>query len=347
MKQQLLTIVAFGVLCLASAGVSLADESGDPLFRDTTVIDVTLTAPLHTLVRLRPQDTYVRGQMSFLQADGSEASFKVKVRTRGNFRHKNCKFPPFLLNFRKKKVNGTLLDGQNKLKLVVHCDDAVRYEQAVLREYLAYRILNVLTDDSFRARLLRVRYVDSDGRRKEEIRYAFLIENKKRLAKRIGLPEIQVAKASVESLHGETLNLTSVYQFLIGNTDFSPLAGPPEKGCCHNYVLFGTAGDPVKAIPYDFDQAGLVEAPYAMPNKRFRLRSVSDRLYRGRCRNNEYLGDSLRRLHERRTDLYALVDQIEGFTPTARRRVTSYIDDFYRVIDNPKGVERRLVQKCI
>ena len=347
MQCRRLPILAIGLLHLIYAGTAAAAEGGDPLFQESTTIEATLSAPLNTLVRLRPQDTYVRGEMTFRQADGSEATFKVKVRTRGNFRHKNCDFPPFLLNFRKKKVKDTLLDKQNKLKLVVHCKSTERYEQAVLREYLAYRILNKLTDNSFRVRLLRLRYLDSDGRRSEEVRYAFLIEHKKRLAKRIGMPEYQVEKAKVGSLRGDVLNLTSVYQYLIGNTDFSPLAGPPEKGCCHNYVLFRTAGDPVTPIPYDFDQAGIVDAPYASPNPRFRLRSVKDRLYRGRCLNNQHLEDSLQRLREHRAELYALLDDIEGFTPVTRRRVASYIEEFYRVIDNSKATERRLVKKCI
>lgn len=347
MQCRRLPIVAIGLLYVMNVGIAAAAESGDPLFQELTTIEATLSAPLNTLVRLRPQDTYVRGEITFRQPDGSESTFKVEVRTRGNFRHKNCDFPPFLLKFRKKKVKDTLLDKQNKLKLVVHCDGTERYEQAVLREYLAYRILNELTDNSFRVRLLRLRYLDSDGRRSEEVRYAFLIEHKKRLAKRIGLPEYQVEKAKVGLLRGDVLNLTSVYQYLIGNTDFSPVAGPPEKGCCHNYVLFGTAGDPITPIPYDFDQAGLVDAPYAEPNPRFRLGSVKDRLYRGRCQNNQHLEDSLQRFREHRAELYALIDEIEGFTPITRRRVTSYIEDFYKVIDNSKAVERKLVKTCI
>lgn len=347
MQCRRLPILAIGLLHVMNTGTAAAAEGGDPLFRESTMIEATLSVPLNTLVRLRPQDTYVRGEMTFRQPDGSEATFKVKVRTRGNFRHKNCDFPPFLLNFRRKKVKDTLLDEQNKLKLVVHCDSTERYEQAVLREYLAYRILNELTDNSFRVRLLRITYLDSDERRREEVRYAFLIEHKKRLAERIGLPEYQVEKAKVDAIRGDALNLTEVYQYLIGNTDFSYLAGPPDKGCCHNYVLFGAAGDPVTPIPYDFDQSGLVDAPYARPNPRFRLRSVKDRLYRGRCSNDQHLEDSLQRFRERRAKLYALIDEIEGLSPVSRTRVTSYIDDFYKVIDNPKAVERRLVKKCI
>ena len=131
MQCRRLPILAIGLLHVMNTGTAAAAEGGDPLFRESTMIEATLSVPLNTLVRLRPQDTYVRGEMTFRQPDGSEATFKVKVRTRGNFRHKNCDFPPFLLNFRRKKVKDTLLDEQNKLKLVVHCDGTDRYEQEV------------------------------------------------------------------------------------------------------------------------------------------------------------------------------------------------------------------------
>ena len=230
------TIVVLLVFLQAAAS---AGDLPDPLFQDDATLAVTITGPLTTVAKERPKEDYVPGQFSFTAADGTSVSLDVEIRTRGHFRHETCDFPPLTLNFKKSQTDGTLFDKQDKMKLVVHCDDSKRYEQAVLREFLAYRILSQVTNLSFRVRLLRVTYVDSEQRRDEQVRYAFLLEHKNRLAKRIGRKDLEIARTKVSAIQPDQLNLTSVFAFLIGNTDFSPVAGPPDDECCHNYVLFG------------------------------------------------------------------------------------------------------------
>ncbi len=194
--------------------------------------------------------------------------------------------------------------------MVAHCrDNSERYEQNVIKEYLAYRLLNVLTDISYRVRLARVTYIDSDQRDDNRVHYAFFIEHKNRLAKRLGLPEIYTAKIKVADLAGPYSDLTSLFQFLIGNTDFSPIAGAEGEDCCHNSTLFGNEGEPIYAIPYDFDMSGLVDAPYAEPNPRFRIKRVTQRLYRGRCAYIDNLSASLQQFHENRDTIYGLIDR--------------------------------------
>ena len=51
----------------------------------------------------------------------------------------------------------------DKLKLAVHCRDSERYEQTLLREYMAYRLLNLATPMSFQVRLLRITWVDTEA----------------------------------------------------------------------------------------------------------------------------------------------------------------------------------------
>lgn len=336
------------ILLLMSAPV-MAQTSAmpDPLFLDDETLDVAITAPWTTLVRTRPKDDYLPGTFRYAESDGSIVQLDVEIRTRGNFRHANCDFPPLTLNFKTSQIASTLFDQQDKLKLVVHCEDSDRHEQVVLREYLAYKILNTVTEMSFRARLLRVTYVDSEQQRNDQVRYAFIIEHKNRLAARYGLQNMEIAKTSVSAMQPDSLNLTSVFEFLIGNTDFSPVAGPPGDGCCHNYVLFGAAGLPLIAVPYDFDQSGLVDAPYAKPSSNFRIRSVRQRVYRGRCANNVQIPSSLQKFRERRDEINGLVATQVGMDDRSRKSVRRYVDDFYQLIDDPRRVERDIVEKCI
>jgi hypothetical protein len=341
---------AIATLCFAlgSAAVfAVESEAPDPLFQDDDTLRVTITAPLTTLVRKRPKDDYLPGVFQYVDTDGTEVKFDLEIRTRGHFRHETCDYPPLLLNLKKNQTEGTLFDKQNKLKLVIHCDASERYEQTVLREYLAYRIFNAVTDMSFRVRLLRVTYVNTEKDGDGTVRYAFLIEHKNRLAARFDLQDLEIARTSVNSIKADQLNLTSVFAYLIGNTDFSPIAGPPDDECCHNYVLFGNDIDPIVAIPYDFDQSGFVDAPYAMPDSRFRIRSVKQRVYRGRCVNNEYVANSLQKCNDSREAIYALIAEQEGLESRVRKRLIRYIDEFYDLIGDPRDVERKIIGKCI
>ena len=338
------------VTMFAFLAASVWAETGkapDPLFQNDETLQVTITAPLTTLVEERSKEDYLPGIFQFTEADGSVVDLDLEIRTRGNFRHKTCEFPPLSLNFKRKQTKGTLFDKQNKMKLVVHCDKSSRYEQIVLREYLAYRIFNAITDLSFRARLLRVTYVDSDERGNEQVRYAYLIEHKKRLAERHDMTEVIIERATTYSIQPDQLNLTSIFEFLIGNTDFSPLAGAPGDMCCHNYVLFGNDIDRVVAIPYDFDQSGFVDAPYAAPGPNFRIHSVRQRLYRGRCLNNGHVPASLQEFRDGRDAIYAVVDAQEGLSSGTRKSIVKYIDKFYKLIDDPRDVEKHIIDKCI
>lgn len=344
-----LTRVSTLLLLVLIATPSRAADVGapDPLFQDTHALQVTLTAPLTTLLKEKPTEEYVKAIFEFSEADGESRSFDVKVRARGHLRREICTLPPLLVNFRKSEVKNTLFHKQDKLKLVVHCGNSIRYEQAVVREYLAYRILNLMTPLSFQVRLLRIRYVDSEGERKDQVRYAYFLEHKNRLGKRLDAKDLKIDGTEVGLLQPDHLNLTSVFEYLIGNTDFSPIAPSPYDECCHNYDLFQKDGELLVAIPYDFDQAGFVNAPYAAPSEQFPITTVRQRIYRGRCLNNEHLPTSLQRFQEVREAIYTMLAEHEGLTSMTRKSLKTYVNGFYRVIDDPARVEKHMVGKCI
>jgi hypothetical protein len=348
-KPPILFSLALWMLFAAPSAIAQAEtsEPPDPLFRDNAIINVTISAPWRTITRERPTEDYLPGTFSYKEPDGVPVKFDVEVRTRGHFRHDECRFPPLRLNFKKSQTDDTLFDKQDKLKLVVPCRDPKRYEQSVLKEYLAYLILNELTELSFRVRLLHVLFVDSERQSDELVRHAFLIEHKNRLAERFDMKDLELERTEVSSIQPDQLNLSSVFEFMIGNTDFSPIAGASYNECCHNYVLFSNKVDPIVAVPYDFDQSGFVDAPYAEPNPQFKIHSVKQRVYRGRCANNEYLPTSLQKFNERHDRIYAVMNGQSGLTPRTRKELIRYIDDFYKLINDPRDLERKIYDKCI
>ena len=302
------------LLLLLGLGAGAAAQQPDPLFLRDTTVRVRLVSDFDTIVTERPDVDYLPGKLSYTADDGTSVELDVGIRTRGNFRRREdiCPFPPLRLNFKKKQVKGTLFDGQDKIKLVTHCTpSSYMYEQAVVAEYLAYRVLNLLTDFSFRARLLRVEYAQSPEDEGFET-LAFLIEPGDSLARRIGVPELEVEQTDFAYLDAKHQNLMSVFQFFIGNTDVSTVRVGRKDDCCHNNSLFGTPGEPpYYAVPYDFDMSGFVYTPHSAPNPKLRIDSVRERLYRGRCSTNEFLPHSINLFVERRQAIENLVSDQE------------------------------------
>ena len=321
----------------------------DPLFDETTTLEAELEGPFALIAKERSEEEEVNGKFRYTDAAGNVVEFDVLLRARGNWR-KNpriCRFPPIRINFRKSQTDATLFDKQDKIKLVTHCqNNNRRYDQSVVSEYLAYRIFNVLTEYSFRARLLKLEYDYSD-RDTELHTYGVLIEHNDRLGKRVDGEPIETELVPVDSIDARDLNLTSVFQYFVGNTDFSPRATEPDERCCHNQTLFTNDDGLYRTIPYDFDQSGIVNARHAAPNPRFGIRTVRTRIYRGRCVNNDFLPETLQLFRDKRAEIESLIEDQSELTSKTRRDMLDYVDDFYDVIDNPRMVESRIVKRCI
>ncbi len=338
-----------GNLSVASAGEQKPAKP-NPLFADDSLLEITITAPIKTLMRERSNEEYLMGQLTYQDEESGAVVLDVGIRARGRFRRDRevCSFTPLRLNFKKETTRKTLFTRTDKIKLVTHCRDrSARYSQGVLKEYLAYRILNTMTDKSFRVRLLQVTYIDTESKKAERVEFGFLIEPDDDLAKRLGGKVLDIQSTTTDALDGRHTNVTSVFQYLIGNTDFSPIHGVEGEPCCHNHVLIAPENGAILSLPYDFDMSGIVNAAYAAPNPRFRIRSVRTRLYRGRCANNEHLDNTLQAYRDRRQDIYQLVNGLTHLAAKTRKQLIRYIDDFYATIDNPKRLESRLRKSCI
>lgn len=324
--------------------------SDQPVFATDSPLKVRIEAPLKTLIEERPERDYLDGLFYFVDTNGEEQKLDLKIRVRGKYRAKKstCDFPPIRLNFKKDQLEGTEFVGQDKLKLVSHCQTGRdSFEQLVLREYLAYRIYQLLTDKSFGARLMHISYVDTQNQFETIERYGFVIEDNEKIGERLGMTRAELHGIPAASLDARQGNLAAVYLYMIGNTDYSLILGPPDEECCHNSVLYSAAAAPYTPIPYDFDFSGIVDAPYAEPNPRFKLRSVKSRLYRGRCMNNELLPETFAYMLEKEPAIRALIDEQVGLEEKQRQEVISYMEGFFEDIKNPKSIERKFVNRCI
>ncbi len=227
-------LVALLAICLpipTNADTGAAGKTA-PLFVGNDALDVTIEAPFTRIMRERSTEEDLPAILTFKDVDGGTVSLEIGVRNRGKYRQQRriCPFAPLRLNFRKSGVKDTLFATVDKIKLVTHCRSGRdSYQQAVLREYLAYRILNIITDYSYRVRLLRIQYVDTQDGDTNPDNFGFLIEHRDQLADRIGVAIRDLESVRVADLESANTNLGSLFQYLIGNTDFSPTAGAEEN----------------------------------------------------------------------------------------------------------------------
>ncbi|HET6628295.1 MAG TPA: hypothetical protein VFG91_00810 [Woeseiaceae bacterium] len=351
-------IAAFSLMLLAcpaaaqtagESAVSEPDTAAQPLFASQDTLAVRIEAPFSTLMRERSETEQLEGTLTYADPSGIEHVLDVKLRTRGIYRRQKdtCEFAPIRVNFRKNHVAGTVFAGQDKLKLVTHCENGSdAYEQYVLKEYLAYKIFNAMTDDSFRARLMHVTYVDSDRDGDSRTRYAFFIEDNDRLAERIGAGKVEVRQANFAKLEKNQAGLVAVFEYLIGNTDFSMIRPDQGKDCCHNIELFSREPGVYIVIPYDFDFSGIVDAGYAEPHPSLSIRSVVRRQYRGVCAHNDVIAETVAQFRRRQASISELPSAIDGMDDRVRREAEDYIGEFYEDIADAEAVEDNLLTEC-
>jgi hypothetical protein len=328
-----------------------AQRTPAPLFLSDDVLNIRIEGPLREVFRERSQDPEsFPATLRYRAPDGTESPFDIELRTRGLYRLKEstCSFPPLRVNFQKSAVEGTIFAGQDKLKLVTHCqNNQAEFEQNVLEEYLIYRVFNLVTDLSYRVRLAQITYVDADGRRDPITKYGFFLEDDDAMAARSGWDVLEVPVVIPEQMQPPPLALVDVFEYMIGNTDWDTFQPEPNDSCCHNITLVGSMESlTVMPVPYDFDWSGLVNARYAKPNPSLRLRSVRDRLYRGICRPREELEAALQPFRDQRAAVYELFRAQPGLDPRRVEDTVEYLDEFYRVVDDPALVEREIVRKC-
>jgi hypothetical protein len=224
------------------------------------------------------------------------------------------------------------------LPLTTHCKTGTQYEQYVLKEYLAYRIYNTLTDKSLRVRLARVTYHDTSGRTEPLERFAFFVEHFDSLAAYHDAVVYKPEQFDVRHADADEMAVLDVFQYLIGNTDWS-------AAFHHNIVLIRDAVGLVTAVPYDFDFSGLVDAEYATPAPQLPIRGVTQRLFRGVCRPDTDWPHVFETFEARRA---ALTELTHGLDAPSSVQVDAqhYVDGFFDVLESPARREREIVAAC-
>jgi hypothetical protein len=312
-------------------------------FESQEPFEVTLTANIGKLRGDKhPDPPWRPATMSYKGLDGNPQTVALQARTRGIWRLRACDFPPLRLNFSGETSKGSIFHKLDKPKLVSYCQDNDGYEQYILQEFQLYRIYQLLTPVSHRARLLRLTYADSGSGKVRTRRYGFVLEEPKAIAARLGGKIVEQTGATASDLDPDLDALVGVFQYMIGNTDFS-IAG------LHNVELLLKDDGIAMPIAYDFDFAGAVNARYATPDETLHLPNVRRRLFRGYCVDAASYARAFALFLEKRPQIYALYSDeigrlIDGGTVKETLR---YFDEFYETIKDARSARRSIIEPCI
>ena len=267
----------------------------------------------------------------------------IKIRARGNFRLENCYFAPVKIKLKKKKVKNTLLDGHKNLKLVLPCIMQKDNCDNVIKEYLAYKIYEIISPYYFKTRLLDIEFDELKNKKvKSHNIKGFLIEDDKHVAKRYNgkvferpiHPLEQEAKASVRN---------AMFQFMIGNEDFS-------QAKQHNIKLMFIDNNMIP-VPYDFDMSGLCNTSYGIVSdtgREVKHTSVTEREYRGFKRSYSYFAEVRQEFLDHKTAIYETFNQCKPLfdNPKEYTRAIDYINDFYEILSDDEEFQRLIVDQA-
>lgn len=313
-----------------------AEAESNPLFVQTDVLPVTLVGDFKTINKDHDPNSKQK-YPGAVRLDGG-TDLPVQFRARGHVRRmaRTCDYVPLLLEFEKKTGAGTIFARQESLKLVVQCAGGGEFEQYLLKEYLAYRIYNLITRQSFRVRLARVSYVDKASGKPVGTRLGMLLEDETDVAHRLEGRVVELQRLLFDDLDSDALMPAMIFEYMVGNTDMSIFA-------LHNVRIVQRPDKTLHVIPYDFDLSGLVNAPYAVPSRGFMIKSVTERVYRGPCRRQELVDPYIANFVAKKDEIRALPEAIPGLSRDSRAEAKSYIDGFYGSIRSAKDVKSLFV----
>jgi len=306
-------------------------------------MEITLRFDLSTYWRTKPKNDYLKANITFHSGKTDSVSRDIRLRTRGEFRNQNCFFAPITLNLNKVDFGYSDLNKISKLKLVPECRTGGENTNYILKEYLIYKLFNVLTDTSFRVRLLTINYVDTERERKPISQYGFFIEPLDMLTARTNTVEVKSVSLTQRNIIPWIMDRLAIFNYMVGNYDYS-IPGQHNVRVIKPLVI-----DPVGlgiAVPYDFDWTGFVNASYAIPAENVGVETIRERKFQGICRSREVYKKTLELFAEKKEEFYRIINEFPYLDKREKRDLTLYLDGFFDQLSGKSYLIDVLLNTC-
>ncbi len=335
MNKQIFFFLALFVVNTVSAQVV---QESDALFQDQSPLKIKMSYS-NDVIRTETDDTtYIKTNLSYW-GENKWNDLEVSLRARGNFRRSKCYFPPIKMKIKKSKAEGSLFEGNKNLKLVVPCLLQKEMNDNIVQEFIAYKFYEKISPYHFKTRMVDIEFVEIKKRKTVVHKLkGFLIEDDKRVAERFK------GRSFERYIHPEAMDdITSVqntmFQFMIGNTDFS-------VAYQHNGKLL-YIDKKIHPLPYDFDLCGLVDANYAIVNSSLGINNVKDRKYRGFKRDESLLQEVRDQIISKKAQFFQIIDgQQSQFDLTSEFDSTQeYLTSFFDILEDDKQFGEKVIKQ--
>lgn len=335
MKKSLLSLV----ILVFFLGTTKSFAQG-PLFESDEILDLRLKFSVKDLRKESNDSTYIDELLWFKNKDGEWEELEVEIRTRGNFRLNNCYYPPLRLKFKKKKREGTVFEENKSLKLVMPCSRANSADTYLVKEFMAYKMMEEVTPYVFSTRMVRMFFENEDDKKGEGVLYGFLIEDDDDVADRFDGDIVDDKKILGTLLEDSAAVRHDIFQYMIGNTDFSGLFK-------HNQKVLQLDETTVVPLAYDFDMTGLVNPPYAQVSDLVDIENVKQRLYRGFCRDEPLMQAVRQEFIAKEETMYSIVEDYQDWLSSGEKReVDRFLNEFYEILKNDRAFEKSIISAC-
>jgi len=254
---------------------------------------------------------------------------------------RNGDFPHRWGNWKGADAKKTIFTGPARAKITTNCRPGnSEYEQYILQEYALYKMYEEVHDFAFRTRLARITYQDSANKMKPITSWAFFIEDLSDVAQHIKLTPFDQAGALFDDVDPDALAKVSLFQFFAGNTDWS-ISG------LHNIALVrDSVSGKISTIAFDFDWSGAVDARYANPDSRLKIRRTTDRLFRGPCYTVEQLKPALESFVKKKDAIDGVLAKVPALSPDLQKRMLKWNAEFWKLAADPKAAQKEFSYGC-
>ena len=322
-----------------------AQNSADSLFNSQSPLRIALSISLKEVEKSKKDSIYLKQNLLYQNSRNTWDSVQVGIRERGNFRSRECYFPPLWIKIKTKNGEGTIFEGNRKLKLVLPCYEKSGNNDLILREYLCYKLFEEVSPYTFQTRLADVDLTVS--RKNKKTRYqlkGIFIEDINKAATRLHAKVLKDIKLHPTALHDTSAVRFELFQYMISNTDWSTVYQ-------HNAKLIMVEPDKYISILYDFDMSGLVDAPYsivsAVNGEQLPVQHVTERIYRGFCRDPEVMEFVRKEFLSKKEKYLTIPDQLqEQLTSKDIVNIKEYLEEFFDKIKDERSFKKNILDKC-
>lgn len=306
------------------------------LFDSDVPLEISLQFDLRRFMEKTAKTETFDGLLTMYLSEADSMDRKITIEYRGESRYQNCGYPPMEINFKKPVYLDSDSGRIKKIKLVHQCQRGPLYEEYIMREYLVYKLYSILTDASFRVRLLKINYNDSKKARKPFTLYGFFIEPKNILAGRANTLVVKTTHLTQRDMVPSAIDRVAIFNYMVSNWDWSV----PGQ---HNVDVLKASRFDVSElgipIPFDFDLTGVVNADYAIPPPEMGIINDRDRKFTGICRTREVYQKELIMFLNKKEQFYSVINEYPYLNKAAKRDIIVFLDQFFDQLEKPKSLD--------